>query len=136
GGGLVRESGLVEDGIHELARRVASEWTSSAVRAMSAGGQSHDEDSGIGIAEAGDGFSPVFPLAVGTTLLARDLLAIDDQARTTRAGNHVPVENGKPRHSVITPYPPRRSSMDRSSPGMVRRLVCAAFPSLVEGKFV
>ena len=104
GRGLVGESGLVQHGIHEVAGSVAGEWASGAIGAVSAGSQSHDQDAGLGIAESGDGLAPVFPVAVGAALLAGDLLAIGNQARTASAGDHVPVENGKPRHWVITPY--------------------------------
>jgi len=94
----------VQHGIHEVAGSVAGEGASGAIGAVSAGSEAHDQDAGQRIAESGNGLAPVFPVAIRTALLAGDLLTIANQARTASAGDHVPVENGKPRHWVIRPY--------------------------------
>jgi hypothetical protein len=94
----------VQHGIHEIAGSVAGERASGAIGAVSAGSESHDQNAGQRIAESGNGLAPVFPVAIGTALLAGDLLAISDQTGAASAGDHVLVENGKPRHWAIRPY--------------------------------
>ena len=92
GSGLIGKSGLVEDRIHEFTGRIPCKRTSSAVRAMGAGREAEDQDTRMGISEAGNGLAPVLPIDVCATLLARDLLAILDQPRTPRAGNNFAIQ--------------------------------------------
>jgi hypothetical protein len=71
---------------------------------VGAGSESENEDAGMGIAEAGNGFAPVLALAVGAALIAGDALTICDQTRTARAGDDFGVQNLEPvgkRHFVI-----------------------------------
>src|SRR5579864_6577252 len=63
---------------------------------MGSWSQSHDEYSRLGIAESRHGLAPVFPIAVGTPLLARDLLAVLDQPRAAGAGDNFAVQDRQP----------------------------------------
>ena len=63
---------------------------------MAAGSESEHQDAGMGIAEAGDGLAPVFAVTVGAALLAGNLLAIRDQARTAHAGDDFRIQDFKP----------------------------------------
>lgn len=90
--GLVRKPRAIEGGIEKIARRVARELTSRAVRSVRAGGQSHHEDAGVRIAEARDGFAPVFVIAVGFAFFARDLFSPRDEAGAFYASDYFGVE--------------------------------------------
>lgn len=59
------EAGVVEDGVHEVACAVAGEGAAGAVGAVGTGGEADDEDTGGGVAEAGDGPGPVGPIEIG-----------------------------------------------------------------------
>src|SRR5580704_18364394 len=86
GVGLVGESSFIEYREHELAGGVAGKGPSSAVRAMGAGSQAHDEHPRLGIAEAGHGLAPVLVVAICPPLLTGYLLAIGNEARAAHAG--------------------------------------------------
>ena len=76
GDGFAGEAELVEDGVHEVAGAVAGEGAAGAVGSVSSGGEAEDEDAGVGIAEARDGFGPVFLITVGFTAGFADATAI------------------------------------------------------------
>ncbi len=59
---LIGESGLVQDRIHEFAGGIAGERTSGAVGAVGAGSEAEHQHARVGIAEARDGLSPIFPI--------------------------------------------------------------------------
>src|ERR1700741_979918 len=69
---------------------------------MRAGSQAHDEDARIRIAESWYRFAPVLPVAIGAALLARDLLAVGNEAGAARATDHFAIENREPGHLAIT----------------------------------
>ncbi|MGB8583797.1 MAG: hypothetical protein WCD47_23485 [Candidatus Sulfotelmatobacter sp.] len=60
---------------------------------MRTGGQTHNKDAGVGIAETRHWFAPVFAVAVSPALFAGDLLPVFDQPGTTGAGDDLMVEN-------------------------------------------
>src|SRR5262245_51419123 len=93
---LIREASLVQNGIHEVSRRIAREGTSGSVGTMSSRCKAHDQNSGVRIAESGNRFSPVVPLAIRTSFLARDLLAVSHQAWAASAGNYFAVQDVQP----------------------------------------
>jgi hypothetical protein len=66
---------------------------------VGAGSQAENENAGLGIAESGNRFAPVFVIAVGTALLAGDLLAVYNQSRTEHARDYFIVENREPSRS-------------------------------------
>jgi len=70
------EAELVQDGIHKIAGAVASEGASGAVGSVGAGGEAEDEDSGAGIAKAGDGAGPVGLVVVGAAFGFADAAAV------------------------------------------------------------
>ena len=76
GDGFAGEAELVEDGVHEVAGAVAGEGAAGAVGSVGTGGEAEDENAGVGIAEAGDGFGPVFLIAVGFSAGLADATAI------------------------------------------------------------
>ena len=73
---LAGEAEVVEDGIHEVAGTIACEGSACAISAVGSGGESEDEDAGAGIAEAGNGASPVSLILVSTALCLGDTTAI------------------------------------------------------------
>jgi hypothetical protein len=85
---------------HELAGSIAGKRPSSAVGAVRARSQSHDQHPRLRIAEARDGLAPVLVVAISPALLARNLLAVDDEARAAGAGDDFAVEDGEPVRSV------------------------------------
>ncbi len=82
--------------LHEVAGGVAGKGAAGAIGAVRAGSESEHEDAGMGIAESGNGLSPVLVVAVSAALLAGNLLAILDQTRAERAGNDFRIQNIKP----------------------------------------
>jgi len=93
---LSRKPGFVQHRKHEFPRGVAREWPSRAVRTMGAWSEAEDEDSRLGIAEAGHRFPPVCALPVSPALLPRHLFPISNQPGTARAGSNFVVKNSKP----------------------------------------
>jgi len=61
---------------------VAGEDATRAVRAVCGGREADDQEAGAWIAESRYWFAPVFIVAVGAALRARDLLAVASKART------------------------------------------------------
>jgi hypothetical protein len=87
GAGLVGETKLVEDGIHEVAGAVASEGSASAVGSVGSWGEAKDEDAGARVAEAGNGASPVGLVLVGAAFGFADATAVSAKARATLTRN-------------------------------------------------
>src|SRR6266852_9988943 len=83
---LTSKSRFMQHRIHEVAGGVAGKGAAGAIGAVRAGSESEHEDAGMGIAESGNGLSPVLVVAVSAALLAGNLLAILDQTRAERAG--------------------------------------------------
>jgi len=77
----------VEDGIHEVAGAVAGERAAGAVGSVGSGSEADDEDSGTGVAEAGDGASPVGLVLVGAAFGFADTLAVGAEAGAAFAGD-------------------------------------------------
>ncbi len=86
GMGLIGEAGAVKGGEEKIAGAVAGKNAAGAVGTVSAGGQSDDPDAGGGIAEAGDGFAPVFLGRIGAAFFNGDGLTIGAQASAALAG--------------------------------------------------
>ena len=86
---------------------------------MGSGSQPEDNDPRIGIAEAGYRFSPILAVAIGTALLASNLLAIRDQSRATGAGNDLGVEFVQP---VARPISPHHSHFTMMAGGATRKV--------------
>lgn len=63
---------------------------------MGAGGKAEDQNTRVGIAETRNRLTPIFPVTIRATLLASDLFAVDDEARTKGAGDDVVIEDSKP----------------------------------------
>ena len=79
-GGLVGEAGVVECLVEEIAGAVAGEDAAGAVGAVGSGGESDDDEAGLGVAERGDGAAPVGFVAVGAALGLGDVLAVFAEA--------------------------------------------------------
>ena len=90
--GLRGESRLIEHGIEEVARAVAGEGPSGAVRPMRARREPQDQDACRGIAEAGHRPSPVGLVAIGAPTLLGNVGAIGAQARAALADDDAFVE--------------------------------------------
>jgi hypothetical protein len=86
---LAGEAEVVEDGIHEVAGAVSGEGTAGAVGSVSAGSEAEDEDTRAGVAEAGNGPSPVGLVLIGATFGLRDTSAVD-----TETGAALAVDDG------------------------------------------
>ena len=87
--GLGGKTCAMKDGIHKVSGSIAGKRAARAVRAVRARRQTKDQDASIGIAKSGDRFAPVLPAPIGAAFIARDLLAINYQARTTAAGYYL-----------------------------------------------
>src|SRR5580698_11618311 len=94
--GLTGKSSYIQNGIHELSRRVSSKRTTGAIRAVRAGSESKHENTRAWIAEARNRLTPIFMIAVSPALLARNALAIFDQAWTARTNDDFGIENLEP----------------------------------------
>ena len=60
-------------------------------------GKAEDNDAGVGVSEAGDGFTPVVVVQVGTAFFAGDLFAVLDQARAKSTRDDFGIELYQPR---------------------------------------
>ena len=89
------EAELVEDGIHEVSGAIAGEGAASAVRSVSSGRETEDEDAGFGVAEAGDGTGPVGVVDVRAAAGLADGFAVGAEAGTTFAGDDGVASKGK-----------------------------------------
>src|SRR5579862_6458295 len=86
------EARVVEHRIQEIARAVAGEGPAGAIRSMCARGEADDQDFGVGIAEGGDGASPVFPAGICPALGSRHLLAVLPQPHASIASNDARIQ--------------------------------------------
>lgn len=82
GDGLGGEAGLVEHAVQDVAGAVAGEHAAGAVGAMGSGGEAEDEDAGVGVAERGDGASPIGLITVGAALEFRNFRSVRAEAGT------------------------------------------------------
>ena len=89
GDGLAGEAKLVEHRVHEVAGAVAGEGAAGAVGSVGTGSEAEHEDAGVGVAEAGNGFGPVFLVAVGLAARLANAADVVDKPRTARAGDDV-----------------------------------------------
>src|SRR6185437_15714113 len=79
--GLTGEAQFMEHWVHEIAGAVPSEGTPGAVGSMGAGSKAEDEQTGAGIAKAGDRTRPVDLVLVRTATSFADPAAVVAQAR-------------------------------------------------------
>src|SRR5581483_1546214 len=93
---LVGKAGLVQDRIHEVARRIAGKRSSRPIRTVGSRGKAHYQDSRLRIAKAGHGLAPVVPIQVSAPFFARNFLAVFNQPRTTSTGNDFAIEDPQP----------------------------------------
>src|SRR5277367_1248846 len=93
---LIGETGLMQDGEHKFPRRISGERTPSAIGAVRAGSEPEDENPRIGIAESGDGLSPVLAIAISAAFLASNPFAVFHQPRTAGASDDFGVELDEP----------------------------------------
>jgi len=87
GRGLIRETRTVEHPIQEFAGTVTGKHPAGAVRTVSRRGEADNHQLRVRIAEAGDGTSPVHPVAKGAPLHAGYLFPVVDQPGTLAAGD-------------------------------------------------
>ena len=85
GGGLAGEAEFVEDGVHKVSGAVTGKWAAGPVGAVGPGSEAEDEDAGLGITEAGNGFGPVFLVAEGLAAGFTDTADVGDKARAAGA---------------------------------------------------
>src|SRR3712207_3736224 len=78
---LGREARAMERGVEEVARSIAGEDASRAIRAVRAGREPEDDQLRVPIAEAIHGTTPVLVGEIRASLLDRDRLAMRDEAR-------------------------------------------------------
>ena len=90
--GLSGEAGFIEDGVHEVAGAVSGEGAAGAVGSVGSGGEAEDEDAGLFVAEAGDGFGPVLLVDVGAALDAADVFTVLAETGAGGAGGDGVVE--------------------------------------------
>ena len=86
GDGFAGEAELVQDGVHEVAGAVAGEGAAGAIGSVGSGGETENEDAGVGVAEAGDRFGPVLLIAVGLSAGLADGLAVVAEPGAAIAG--------------------------------------------------
>ena len=95
GRGLIGEAGFVEGGEEKISGAIASEDAAGAIAAVGGGGEPENQESRVRIAETGDGFAPVGPIAKGATFFLRNFFAVDDEARALAAGHDFLIENSE-----------------------------------------
>ncbi len=92
GNGLAGQAEFVENGVHEVTRAVASEGTAGAVGSVGPWGEAENENAGVGISEAGNGFGPVLLIAVRLAGVLADATAVVDQPGAAGAGRDTVLE--------------------------------------------
>jgi hypothetical protein len=85
----------MEDGIKKISRTISGERAASTVGAVRAGGQSDNQDSGIGVSEGRNRAAPIAEFAIRATLFRGDLRCVLAEARTEFAGGDAGVERGE-----------------------------------------
>jgi len=84
---LAGKTGPVHSRVQRIAGAVAGEHSPGAIGTVRARRQSHHPQAGVPVAEAGDGFAPVRPVAVGASLFTGYLLTPGHQSRAGAAGD-------------------------------------------------
>ena len=95
GSGLIGEAGFVKGGIEKIAGAIASEDAAGAIAAVSGGGEPQNKELRVRIAESGDGFAPVGPIAKGAALFLGNFFAVDDETQAFAAGDYFFVQDMK-----------------------------------------
>ncbi|HTU47990.1 MAG TPA: hypothetical protein VMF91_23225 [Bryobacteraceae bacterium] len=95
---LVGESCLPQGTIKELTGAIASKCTASAIGAVSAGREAHNQKARERITETRHGPSPVILPAVGASLYTADLFPMRNQARTPPATYYVVMKDAQSAH--------------------------------------
>ena len=85
----------VELAVEPLAGSVAREHPAGSVGSVRPRGESNDDEPRLGVAEAGDGLSPVGLVPVRGALLARDGGAVGAEPRAALARDHVGGDGAK-----------------------------------------
>src|SRR5690606_10066309 len=94
---------------------VTREHAAGAVAAMGGRREPDDHQTGVRIAEPGDGPPPIVPVAEGRALLAGDLFAPLDEAGTSSAVDHLCPDLFEAVHAVRMPYSVRAGLRRRPS---------------------
>src|SRR3954471_23853488 len=94
-GRLVGKSGRVQSLIQPVTTAVASEDPAGAIPAVCGRGEANNQEPSLRIAKAGHRLPPVIPLAITLDLLARDLPAMGNEARTEGEANDPTLKPGK-----------------------------------------
>src|SRR5262249_39695522 len=119
-------SRLVEHRIKKVAGGVSGKWPTSAVGAVSTGGQAKNDDPSTRIAEARNRLPPVIPFPISAAFFARDLLAVGHQAWTTHARDQFTIElfepRGKPHRRWAQIVPIGREWPGHTNTGTIVRL--------------
>lgn len=89
---LAGEAGAIQRAIEKIARTIAGEHASGAIRAVRGGREAEDKKLGARIPETGNRLAPVIPVEEGAALGASDAFAIAHQARAFPAGDNFLVE--------------------------------------------
>lgn len=89
---LVGEACAMECAIEKIARTIAGEHASGAIRPVSGGREAEDKQLGTRIAEAGNRLAPVIPAEERATFGASDAFTVANQARAFAAGDDFLVE--------------------------------------------
>jgi hypothetical protein len=87
GSWLAGQAKLMQNGIHEVTRAIASEGAASAVGAVCAGGKAEDQDAGAWVSEAGNGSRPVGLIQIGAAFRFADAAAVVAKAGTALTGD-------------------------------------------------
>jgi hypothetical protein len=87
GAGFAGEAELMKDGIHEVAGAVAGEGAAGAIGSVGAGREAEDEDSGAGVAKAGDRPGPIDLVLIGTAFGFADAATVGAKAGAALAGD-------------------------------------------------
>lgn len=90
--GLGGESGVVKNGIKEVARTIAREGTASPVGAVGSGGKAESKNAGFRVAEGGNWSTPVLLIDIGTTADTGDLTAVCAKARAALAADDLRIQ--------------------------------------------
>jgi hypothetical protein len=85
GGWFTGQAEFVKNRVHEVAGAVAGERTPRPVGSVGARSEAEDEDAGVGIAESGDRFRPVFLIAVRFATRLADATNVGDESRAASA---------------------------------------------------
>ena len=96
----VERRGRKERAEEPLPTPVAREHAPGPVAAVGGRRQAHDEQAGLGIAEARHGSAPIGPVAILPAFFFGDPLAIGHEPGTESAGSHPLLEDGQAAHGA------------------------------------